>query len=823
MKKTKIIYNPYKNDIDIKTYDVKEDKWKDLPENSKLLPYTNISVLFSNCVEDIVKQIDDVQNSSADGLEIQFIGPNDDFILLQEVVDKVIEEKKDKRPLTCKLICKYNSADEALEMIKADYKKISEEFVDYLPGQQKYDGTGKIIGDTIEEYKEVTRNEVPICIIGNYSVGKSAFINALLGDEILPSKVNASTAKNTKIIESSNYSVSLIYNEDERKINVNLGFTDGKINVVDSEISDTDISYKVCSKIIDYLKERYKKDDISDVSAKKLIHDTLDFLNESSGYPLLDKIGWNLVVKAPFANSILSEADSEIILYDTPGSNNASLNQQAHREALEQMMSEQTNALPVFVATRDSISSNDNDRIKNLLDDYSDNFSNPNCIIVLSKADRLTRSELDQELPSDIIKWHGKSTVLFVTPVGAIGERKVDKDKWIDESYKDAFYEWQKKMQDEKSRVDLVKHNIIPCNRNDIDKVKDSCSQELFDTGIPSLENEIMFYIQNYANYKKCIRGQRSLLSALESVDKELECQKKKTAKAKELAESKRRKKKAEIIEELEAIKVDDYHPLISKLIKHNEEKLNMYCKSMHDILADIYDEVVSDDISKMDSEFSRKFRIHCQENLLNKCYMGADGIQEEIQSEFFKYANKYSRDLRDFLTNNRSNLSENESEIIEKFLNDEVSPEFRQVNSILGKIDELIEKASVVGYLALINVKKDKEKAKEYWIEAKKSYYIKKLKDGNNILGKSKLGLFNKNAIAYPVKEYYKQLIEWTKRYREFIKGQLDQDNAILSGMEDDIKVHEETIIDLTNRVGRLEDVKVNLIKLLDVVNLEK
>ena len=64
-------------------------------------------------------------------------------------------------------------------------------------------GTGKSIGDTIEEYKEVTRNEVPICIMGNYSVGKSAFINALLGDEILPSKVNASTAKNTKIIANT--------------------------------------------------------------------------------------------------------------------------------------------------------------------------------------------------------------------------------------------------------------------------------------------------------------------------------------------------------------------------------------------------------------------------------------------------------------------------------------------------------------------------------------------------------------------------------------------------------------------------------------------
>ena len=822
MKKTKIIYHPSKTDIDITTFDAVENTWKNLSPDSKLLYYTNIKVLFSNCVEDIVKQIDDVQNSNSDGLEIQFIGPKDDYNLLQEVVEKVLSEKNDNKPLTCKYLFKYYSADEALSRIKKDYKKISEEFEDYLPGQKKYVGTGKSIGDTIEEYKEVTRNEVPICIIGNYSVGKSAFINALLGDEILPSKVNASTAKNTKIIESSDYSVTLTYNEEDKSYDVTLSFDDGKISVIDSDVNDNDISYKICSDIIDKLKEIYGKD-ISEVSAKKLLHDTLDFLNESEGHSLLEKIGWNLVVKAPFANSVLSESDSEIILYDTPGSNNATLNQQAHREALEQMMSEQTNALPVFVATRDSISSNDNYKIKNLLDDYSDNFSNPNCIIVLSKSDKLTKSELDQDLPPEIIKWHGKSTVLFVTPVGAIGERKVDKDNWIDESYKDAFYEWQKKMQDEKSRIDLVKHNIIPCNRNDMDKVKESCSQELFDTGIPSLENEILFYIQNYANYKKCIRGQRSLLSALESVDSELENQKKATSKEKELAESKRRKKKAEIIEELEAIKVDDYHPLIAKLIKHNEEHLNDYCKEMHDVLSDIYDEVVSDDVSKMDDIFGKKFREHCQEHLLNKCYIGKDGIQEEIQAELFKYANKYSRDLRDFLTNNKSNLSDEESCVIEKFLNDDVEPKFKQVKSILGKINELIEKASLVKYLALINVKKDEKMAKEYWIESKQSYYIKKLRDSNNLLGKNKLGLFNKNAIANPVKEYYEQLLEWTGKYREFIKGQLDQDNAILSGMEEDIKLHEDTIIDLENRVSRLEEVKVELINLLEIVKLDK
>lgn len=43
---------------------------------------------------------------------------------------------------------------------------------------------------------------VPICVLGNYSAGKSTFINALIGSEILPNGIEPITAKIYKIARS---------------------------------------------------------------------------------------------------------------------------------------------------------------------------------------------------------------------------------------------------------------------------------------------------------------------------------------------------------------------------------------------------------------------------------------------------------------------------------------------------------------------------------------------------------------------------------------------------------------------------------------------
>ena len=192
-KKTiRIEYDPYRNHIRFSVSLDSGDTWQELADSSELLKYQNQECVFSNCVEDIVGYINQYQNSSPEGLCIQFIGTDEDFLVLNNVVENVNMNSNKKGKIHTIHIGSYKSADESIEIIRCAYKRISSEFEDYLPGKIKYveDTSNRKIGDLISAFTDTISKDVPICVIGTYSVGKSAFINAIIGAEILPSKVD---------------------------------------------------------------------------------------------------------------------------------------------------------------------------------------------------------------------------------------------------------------------------------------------------------------------------------------------------------------------------------------------------------------------------------------------------------------------------------------------------------------------------------------------------------------------------------------------------------------------------------------------------------
>ena len=62
--------------------------------------------------------------------------------------------------------------------------------------------------DLIQKYEDTVKPSVSVCVLGLYSAGKSAFINSLIGEEILPSGSDPTTAKVFRIYCSDSYSVS---------------------------------------------------------------------------------------------------------------------------------------------------------------------------------------------------------------------------------------------------------------------------------------------------------------------------------------------------------------------------------------------------------------------------------------------------------------------------------------------------------------------------------------------------------------------------------------------------------------------------------------
>ena len=105
-----------------------------------------------------------------------------------------------------------------------------------------------------------------------------------------------------------------------------------------------------------------------------------------------------------------------------------------------------------------------------------------------------------------------------------------------------------------------------------------------------------------------------------------------------------------------------------------------------------------------------------------------------------------------------------------------------------------------------------NKETAKDEWLKIKKKAYETRLRDNKTILNKIRYGLFSRNAILYPLENYAKQLNEWADNYRSEIAKRLDSENAILSGMEEEIKQISYSINDISSRLENLVDVKQRL-----------
>ena len=73
----------------------------------------------------------------------------------------------------------------------------------------------------------------------------------------------------------------------------------------------------------------------------------------------------------------------------------------------------------------------------------------------------------------------------------------------------------------------------------------------------------------------------------------------------------------------------------------------------------------------------------------------------------------------------------------------------------------------------------------------------------------KKEHGLFAKQCIVQPAKEYSKQITEWSNGYKQSIASTLNKDNAILSELDEKIKMLESRIKDMERRLKNLSSVR--------------
>ena len=184
----------------------------DTPSNSKLLSTDFATCFFPFKAYEIIKAIWETYRDPNETLTIRFKGTPDEYdefkavckIVNSEIAtinakteEEQVNEDNANRNNSWPLI-KWEKANEQLKNardilpnVKGHYETIKL----LLAKTIKNKVNNSKIKDKQDKWDDVSKTDIPICVIGNYSSGKSTFINALIGYELLPTSDEPMTAK----------------------------------------------------------------------------------------------------------------------------------------------------------------------------------------------------------------------------------------------------------------------------------------------------------------------------------------------------------------------------------------------------------------------------------------------------------------------------------------------------------------------------------------------------------------------------------------------------------------------------------------------------
>lgn len=192
MATIKIKSNPYERKIEYFNYSDESAEWKKIQQsnpNSKLREDESEKSFLPFKIKGIVDIILDEYYTGTDKVNIVFEGTQEEYEEIEkicglpEVTDKVTLEKSKNILENAKLI---------LSDTKEIFKTVQPIIETIICGDEEIKKDLSKVADALDDI-------IPICVFGNYSAGKSTFINSLVGHEILPSGGDPVTAKIYKI------------------------------------------------------------------------------------------------------------------------------------------------------------------------------------------------------------------------------------------------------------------------------------------------------------------------------------------------------------------------------------------------------------------------------------------------------------------------------------------------------------------------------------------------------------------------------------------------------------------------------------------------
>lgn len=576
MAKVKIISNPYLREISFQRWEESNDQWAVIDMSTdpdgKLQKDSIRTGFFPFIVKDILDILIDEYGDAEGSIEIVFEGTADEYKELEYVCNE--DEYKNTVQISRSPYYLENARD-ILPEIREIYKKI-----DPLIKQSVVNEQEKIEREIVK-FVDASGDLIPICIMGNYSTGKSTFINALIGFEMLPSGDEPITGKIYKILNSKQADRALLkFSEADDHIEIRMEADDFKFlkGQMGSELN---------TEIYEMLLENKEK------PIPVRMRRALEIIEKHVKNSEIDKVGDLIEISVPFNQGLWNQSANNFVIFDTPGSNSAS--NADHVRVLKKAMEDMSNGMPIFVSEFNSLDSTDNEKLYKAIKAMKELDSRFTMIIV-NKADTANLEEeegriglsptrekriLNLAVPRSIF---GEG-IFFISSIMGLGAK--NDAKFTDKHYMRVFAQNRDMFSDPESILyqRLYRFNIMPeqLKRKSIASAEKQENRIYATSGLYSVEEEIQLFGDRYSAYNKCHQSELFLRKLIDITFNEIETTKQNREQVKASRIVMLEKDKKALVERIEeettnnkAGAVYDYPgvmvELVSKMIEESRE-----------------------------------------------------------------------------------------------------------------------------------------------------------------------------------------------------------------------------------------------------------
>ena len=512
MAKIKIKSNPYTKNIEYFVYEDVNGQWENIKqtdcENTELIHLSSERSFLPFKIREIVDTIIKEYYIPNQKVTLVFEGTKDEYDEVVIVCES--EDVKDKIDLI------YGESHlKNARYIKPEIKNIFDR-VDGVIRNVMYEDQTVIRG--LDKVSRALNDVIPICVFGNYSAGKSTFINALIGKEILPSGGDPVTSKIYEIhkSEQSDYAkISFTHNDEQFTITIESN--EFELNTGNPE-----------SQIINDIKKEIQNNENHEFYA--MLRTILSYINDYEKINKDSKLGSIISLTVPFSQkSLIANSINKFVIFDTPGSNSNS--NQDHAKVLAEAMDGFSNGIPVWVTEYDAHDTKDNaDLCDKILEIES--LDKRFTMIVFNKSDeadlpenKFTKRQEENILSFRAIEKMYASGIFFVSSIMGLGA-KTD-GEFVDRFYRKTFRMQSPAFSDPED-IDylmLYRYNIMPEQLKQNALMNSSANPDLVyaNSGLYCIENEIEKFGSKYSAYNKCQMVYSFLKNVIDKTDEKIE------------------------------------------------------------------------------------------------------------------------------------------------------------------------------------------------------------------------------------------------------------------------------------------------------------